>query len=285
MARTISQIYDSMILEKTYMPTLKSNLLNEDGSSSISTSQDLLDNLTTTSRTAVWKLIFYTLSVIIHFQEELWDLFKTEIELIKSSAFVGTSLWWEDKILAFQYGDALEVNPLNYSINYPVIDTSKQIINHCAADEINGIIRLKVRRVSTDLLSVDELAALNSYISQIKFAGTRCNVYNLLADDLKLYYTIYYDPIVSITTLQPLVESAINDYIENIPFNGELDINQLNVNIKAITGIKAVIFESGEGKNGAASYIAFDNYYSSNAGYAQIASAFPLSSTITYIKK
>jgi hypothetical protein len=285
MARTVSQIYDSLFVEKTTMASLKNELLNEDGSTTLSTSQDLLNRLTTTSKTAIWKLMFYIIAVIMNIQEQLWDLFKTEIEEIKASAFVGTLKWWEDKSEAFQNGDTLTINANTYAVEYSTIDKSKQIIKHCAANEKAGIVFLKVRRKDTDILSVNEYNAFQSYVNQIKFAGTRLTIYNLNADDLKLYYEIFYDPIISISTLQPLVEAAINNYIENIPFNGEFDVNQLNINLKTITGVKAVRFISGEGKNAGDAYIAFDNYYSSVAGYAIIDIAFPLSSTILYTKK
>jgi len=285
MARSISQIYESIITEKNTMATLKDKLLNEDGSSAISTEQDLLTRLTTTSKVAIWKLIFYVISVVMYLQETLWDTFKTNVETIIASAFVGTLAWWETKAKAFQYGDTLTVDTTTYAVGYSIIDTTKQIVEHSAAIERGGIVYLKIRRKNTDILSGGELTAFEGYVSKLKFAGTRVVIYNLSADDIKLYYEVFYDPIIALTTIQPLVEAAINTYIKNIPFNGELDINQLNVNLKAITGVKAVRFISGEGKNSSAPYVAFDNYYTSVAGYCQIASAFPLSGSITYTKK
>ena len=54
------------------------------------------------------------------------------------------------------------------------------------------------------------------------------------ADLLKVAYTIYYDPLVMNSdgeliaddTIKP-VELAINNYIQNLPFNGILNLNKL----------------------------------------------------------
>lgn len=285
MAREIDVIYQEIITEKSNQLTLKTKLLNEDGTSTLSTEQDLLTSLTTTSKVAIWKLWAYTTAVVMWTQEKLWDLFKSEVELIKSNAFVGSLSWWEAKAIEFQYGDILIIDPTVYTIGYSTIDVVKQIVEHSACIEFGGKVYLKIRRKDTDILSIPELAAFTSYVKQIKFAGTQVVIYNLNADDLKLYYEVFYNPIIDEAVVKANVETTINEYLLNIPFNGELDINALNVSIKAISGVKAVRLISASAKNGASPYVTFDNYYTSVAGYANIDAGYPLSTTVIYTKK
>jgi len=285
MARTIDTIYQEIIVEKTNQPTLKYKLLNEDGTSTLSTEQDLLTRLTSNSKVAIWKLWAYTTAVVIWTQEKLWDLFKVEVETIKANSFVGSLTWWESKAKEFQYGDTLVVDPITYAISYATLDIVKQIIEHSACIEFGGKVYLKVRRLDIDILSVPELEAFKSYVNSIKFAGTQVVIYNLNADDLKLNYEVFYNPIIDEAIVKAQIESAVNNYISNIPFNGELDINALNVLMKSVNGVKAVRFISGYAKNGANAYTQFDNYYTSVAGYCNVDVAYPLSTTITYTKK
>jgi len=283
--RTITSIYEAMITEKINMPTIKNKLLNEDGSSSLSTEQDLLDSLKTNSKVAIWKMFMYVIAVSIWALENLWALFKEEVELIKEGASVAGFLWWTDKAKEWQYGDDLVINADNYSIEYAVIDTTKRLVEHAAAVEIDGKLVLKVRRISTDILSLEELISFETYVSKLKFAGTRAKVWNLASDELKLYYEIFYDPIIPVATVRTDVETAIDTYISNIEFDSELVITNLTDGIQLVEGVRAVEYISGAGKPANDVYSDIDTYYLARAGYCNIDAAYPLSSTITYTAK
>jgi len=286
MARTIDAIFQEIITEKINQATLKDKLLNEDGTSSLSTEQDLLDSLKTTSKVAIWKLWAYITSVVIWAHENLWDLFKVEIETIKESAFVASLLWWTEKCKVWQFGYSLTIDSDDYSVGYDTIDDTVQYIEHAAAIESGGKVILKVRRETSDILSAEELESFESYVFQLKFAGTRVIIWNFESDKLKLYYDVYYDPIVGLTTIQANVETIIDDYLDNIEFNSEVDITQLTDNIQTVEGVKAITFTSGEGRaDYASTFTNIDNYYSSIAGYCSIDPLSPLSTTLNYIAK
>jgi len=285
MARSIDTIYQSIISEKINQPTLNTKLLNEDGSTTLNTEQQLLTSLSTTSKVSIWKLVFYTISVCIFTLESLWDLFKTEIEAIKSTSEPGTLRWWVDKIKKFQYEDVLIIDPDTFATGYALIDVNKQIIKNCAAVENDRLLTIKIRGKSSDILTVPQFDALQSYINATKFAGTKILTYNLLPDDLILNYTVYYDPIVNIDTVKSNVETAINDYISNVEFNSELNLTILTDRIQAVNGVKGVNKISAYGRSLSAPFVLFDNYYNSVAGYNIIDPSTPLSSSITYIEK
>ena len=82
-----------------------------------------------------------------------------------------------------------------------------------------------------------------------------------------------------------LVEASINDYLFNLPFDGELRITNLIDQIQLVTGVIDATNVQAEAKYAAFNYTPFQVAYSSFAGYLEIDSAFPLSSTITYTPK
>jgi len=283
--RSIDDIYQEIILEKINMPTLSTKLLNEDGTSNLSTEQDLLNSLKTNSKVSIWKLYAYITAVVIWSHEKLWDLFKTEIEDIKASAFVSSLEWWVEKAKEWQFGYDLVIDPNNYSVKYDTIDESVQYIEHSAAIELDGTVILKIRRKDTDLLSIGELSSFESYVTKLKNAGTRVTIWNFSSDKLKLNYEVYYDPIVGLSNVKSDTEDAINDYISNIPFNSDLNITDLTDSIQLVNGIKGVRYINGEGRADYGSFTLIENYYSAIAGYCSIDSSFPLDSTITYIAR
>lgn len=288
MSRTLDEIYETIIREKTNMAILRRELTNEDGTTSLSTKQDLLNNLTTDNHVAIWKLWVYVISCALWLHESIWDVFKVDVSSIIEKGFVATTKWIIKKALAFQYGDNLSLDNINYTINYETIDVSKQIIASANASEGGGRVFLKIRRKDTDILSNDEMNSFSSYINNIKVAGQRIAILNYPADELKLYYTIYYKGEYPISTIKAAVENTIQQYIENIEFDSILNVTKLTDSIQTIEGIDGVEFNStlsGGRAYNAPVWVNIYNYYNSAAGWNKIAIGYPLEDTITYISK
>lgn len=288
MARTINEIYQSIIVEKNSMPTLRNKLTNEDGSTSLSNEQDLLNDLTTDNKVAIWKLWAYMTAVMMWIHEGLWDVFKADVTTIIDSAFVATSKWLIKRALEFQFGDSLVMDTENYTFSYPTIDTTKQIIVNANVYEGGGRVYLKVRRKDTDLLTSEELTSFSAYINKIKVAGQRIAILNYPADQLKLYFTIYYDGVYPLSTVQSNVEATISNYIENIEFDSILNITTLIDSIQQIEGVKGVEYDNinsaGKADNTGA-WITIKNYYNTSAGWNRIADGYSLADTINYVIK
>lgn len=286
MARTVTEIYNDMIAEKETMATLSG--LQPDPDSF----QTFLDDLTTTSKVAIWRLMFYVVAVAIFIHESLWDIKLVELEDAALRAIPGTERWWYEQCLLFQYGDALSWVDGKYQ--YVPVDTTAQIIISAAALGVGGALQLKVAKDDGSgfptALSAAEVSSFEAYVDQIKPAGTITTVISETADLLHIVYDVYYNPLllnpdgslISDAGVFP-VEDAITNHISNLQFNGYLYLSELEDAIQGAIGVNDFERNTAEAKYGALAYAAIDVKYNANAGYMAIDPIYPLSTTITYI--
>lgn len=286
MARTVTEIYNEMVAEKQTMTNLSALQPN------IDSAQDFLTDLTTASQVGAWRVLFWTIAFGIWTVENLFD---EHIEWINNRAqeiITGTLPWYARMALAFQYTDSLVF--LEDKYQYAAIDPLNQVVKLAVANEVGGIVILKVAKLDgsnqPEELSVPELSALEAYIAKIKFAGVRVQTVSRPADLLKLYFKIYYNPLLLSSTGELLsspgtfpVEDAINDYIKSLPFNGMYSTTELTDKIQLALGVVNPVHQSSEKKFGAFAYSALVDYYNPNAGYLKIDPATPLSVTTTYV--
>jgi len=260
MARTQTEIFNSLLAAKTAETTL--------------------NTFTSTSATALWRLMLWVCAGGIYALELLFDVFKTEVDTKAAAAQVGNAAWYRNKILAFQFGDALTFS--NNVYTYAVLDTTKQIIKRCAVNEavdltVGGILTVKVAKLSgTNLveLTTPEKDALASYLKKIRFAGTKFQIFSNNGDVLKIAFQIYFDPIIPLTTIKTNVEAAINNYIANLPFNGELLISKLTDEIQKVESVVDVVFVSAASKFSAGdAYESFTRTKIGGGGYFKISTA------------
>lgn len=292
MARTILEIYDALVLEKEGNPNLSSL------QPSIDSSQTLLQDLTSTSKVAIWRLLFFVVAVGIWVFEKILDQHTAEIEALKETLVTGTDLWYSEQSLKFQIGDTLVWNGSNYS--YTTTDTDLQIVKFASAITENNVLQLKVAKDDgtgvPEPLDVSELAAFTAYIDSLIFAGTQRNIISSASDLLHLEANIIYNPLVlasdgSLIT-DPLtfpVEDAINNYIFTLDFNGIFRIQDLVDAIQTVNGVTNVIPTLVETKPDGGVYSDILNStrqeYIATAGYMKIDGSYPLASNLTYIIK
>lgn len=279
MARSIKDIYASIVAEKENQTSLQQLVPSSDNVDQLST------DLSSSSKVAIWRLFCYCIAIAHYTQELLWDFFKVEVEAIVAAAPTGTLPWYQLQILKFQFGDSLTF--ANEKYQYSVIDESKQVVKLCAVeDRPDGVVVIKVANLdSNDLpipLTTPQKTSLEAYVGQIRFAGTKFLVISTLPDLLKLLGTVYYDPIHELTTVTANVEAAIENYLNNLPFNGVFRINSLIDAIQAVEGVVDFAAQSVEAKYGNLAYSTVARTYIAQAGYLQIDAASPLSTTLTY---
>lgn len=269
MARTIQTIYDSMVSEKQSMTTLGNLQPN------IDSSQNLLQDLTSQSKVAIWRLLFFVVAVSIYVLEKLFDEHKIWIENRASELIVGSEKWYELKAREFQFGDNLEFDGTVYK--YPVINEENKIVKIVAAKQSAGLVLLKLAKLDGDNpipLNTVELDAFKAYINKVKFAGIKVPCVSRDADELNIAYTVYYNPLVlnsegqllSDTSIKP-AEIAINNYCKNLPFNGVFSVTELTDKIQQSEGVINPVFRLGETRFGSTPWVPLGDYYNPNAGY------------------
>ena len=91
MARTIKQIYDAMITEKETFSSLNTLVPNPD------TAQTFLSDLTTSSKVAIWRLMFWVVAVAIWSHEQIFDQHKAELIEIGNNLITGTKRWYKEQ--------------------------------------------------------------------------------------------------------------------------------------------------------------------------------------------
>lgn len=290
MARTIAEIYDALIDEKENQASLNALVPNPDSA------QTLLADLTSNSKVAIWRLWYFVVAVAIFVHEGIFDQFRLEVDARADELITGTARWYRDQALLFQNGDSLVYNETLKRFEYSPVVPANRIIERVAVIDTSAQVRIKVAKLDgtgTPIpLTAPEKAAFESYLNQIKFAGTSTAVTSAVADDIKLDVFVQYNPQILASdgsrlddpAIFPLVD-AINGYIQNIPFNGVLNVTGLVDAMQAADGIIDPVINSIQAKFGALPYSEIDKNYLADAGHLALdtgASTFTYSTQTTF---
>lgn len=209
--------------------------------------QTNLTTLNSPSQTAIYTLWKFITSTIINYCEQLWDLYKVDLEAIVKNAPVGSNNWLQSRVLKFQYSastpQVLAIDS-NFAINYPTIDTTLQIITRCSVKTTPvKTVLVKVAKSSPPVaLSAPELSSLSGYLSNIAFAGVNYIASSATSDKIYIKASIYYNGQYA-STFPTNVISAINAYLSNIPFDGILNLLKLQDAIQAVPGFNNILID------------------------------------------
>ena len=176
---------------------------------------------------------------------QLFDKHLTDTTEVLKNNIAATPIWIKNKILAFQYGDSVEMNEETGVVEYPVIDTDKQIITQCSVTNASyGEVNIKVAKGGTSpvALASGELTAVQSYYANLNPAGIRYNIISLDADRLMIKGVVYYDGQYQ-DSIQTDVESAVDAYLASLPFDGAMVIKDLEQAINAVNGVEDMVIQ------------------------------------------
>lgn len=223
MARTVAEIQQSIIDQK--------NL------------QADLNPLDSPSKTAIWLLWTFIVAVCIALHEQLWDIFKVELEDIALKSVPATANWWQDQILKFQYSATTPqvIGLVAFYPTYPIINTDMKIITRCSIGETNTLtVAIKVAKgvfPAVSALDSGELSALTSYVDKIKPAGIQTDITSLDADRIRIQASIFYNGQFVANSVKSDVIIAINSFLAAIPFNSIVYTSQLLNVIHSVNGV------------------------------------------------
>lgn len=274
--RTIDTIFQELLLEKQSLSSL--NGLVDGGITSEDTLIPILDN----GQAPEWVLWLYTTAVAGNATDVSTQSGINDLTTIFNNKKVGTAEWYVDIAKQFQYGDTFRLNPITRVPEYATVDTTKQIIASVTTLDLNRSLYLKVRRKDTNILTEDEKNAFVGYMSKAKEAGTELLIENFEGDLLTLNIDLKYNPAFDLNTIKTNVESVINNYIVNLPFDSIFLTNKLVDLLQLVDGVVDPRFISQSAINSIGNTTVFQFEYLSNAGWCQINPATPLSSTINY---
>ncbi len=290
MSRTLSEIYDAIALEKASMAQLNDWVINNSNpESKLDDHQTLLNDLTSSSKVAIWRLMIWVVAVAVWIHEGLWDAFKSETDAIIAADKVHTTPWYQQACFYFQYGDQLT---WNNGYEYAIIDTNKKIIKYAAVVDVSGIVRLKVATYTNGNitpLSSGQLAAFQNFMAKYKDAGVILDIISLSPDMLHLDYNIIYNPallnangsLITDSNIFP-VQDAIQNYIKNLDFNGKFRLESCDAAVRSAAGVVDFKRTLAQYKSAQQNYADIDLSVIAFAGSFQIDSNYPLSDTLTY---
>lgn len=214
-------------------------------------------NPITPSTTNKFVLFTFIVAIAINIFEQLLDLFKTNTEAQVNLAAPGTPQWLQRQVMNFQYSattpQIVQLDETNFSINYPNVNPALRIITQCAI--VTTALRMVLIKVaqggaSPIPLTSPQLTALQSYCTQIDFAGVGFTIRSVDADFLMLGADIYYNGQYSASINQAVTE-AINNYITNFNvnnFNGITSLSTLEDILQAVPGVNDVVLKQVEAR-------------------------------------
>ncbi|WP_139422971.1 hypothetical protein [Chryseobacterium mulctrae] len=228
-----------------------------------------LNGLDSTSKTSIWLGIFkvvawvfynFSLAAILHLQE---------IRDLIANQKVFNLRRYRSEALRFQYGFDLvdetdQFKPTYTDNGSEVIATDEQInnskiIKYAACSRVidNGRAKIVVKIAPEDLNEIfpnDVMVAFVKYIEEISPAGDHITVLNYKPDMLKFAFKIKVDPLVlnasgmAILTATYPVQIAIENFLKNLPFDGQLSTQKLEAAILAVDGVEDLTTLSMESK-------------------------------------
>ena len=103
MAQSINEVQDELMQYTASADSLPAiDLLTEN-------EQQTLGNITSESKVSVFRKLVYVVAKAIVSLQELWDVFKAEIETLIAESRPFTKKWYRETALAYQHGDVLNI--------------------------------------------------------------------------------------------------------------------------------------------------------------------------------
>lgn len=204
---------------------------------------------TSTSKTAIYRLMTRIVATAAWTVEVLFDTLKVELNDLLAALKPHSLRWYANKAKDFQYGYSLPIDTDKYDntgLTEEEIEES-QIVQYSAVTEgDDGKLRIKVAKEDEDLepLTTPELEAFTEYIKRVKDAGVRVDITSTTPDKLKLTLKIYYDPLIldgngqriDGSDLEP-IQSAVKAFLRSLPFNGVFVLAYLVDALQAVEGV------------------------------------------------
>lgn len=212
-----------------------------------------LEGLTSTSKTSIWRMMLYIMAYAVEQIAQLFTLHRSEIDTKISTQKTHRLPWIQSLYLNFQYGFEL-IKEKDLFDNNGAIDEeieASKIIKYCAVNESSTgrEVIIKIATEKDNVLSpleADKIESIYEYTKRVKGTGIPYRIINYLPDRLKLNIRIIRDPLVinangmDITSGKYPVQEALQEFMKELPFNGELRIQDLANKLEAVKGVDLV---------------------------------------------
>ncbi|MGV0854599.1 nucleotidyltransferase [Empedobacter brevis] len=210
-----------------------------------------LKGLSSTSKVSIYRLWVYIMAFCIYTLERLFETHSNEVTKVLSEQKAHTPAWYRKQALDFQFGFTFNENVGLFDDENatPEQIEASHIIKYCAVNESEdeSTLVLKIAGETDGVLNpitTEQIKSFTAYIKRVRDVGVKVNVINYPADYLKLDLKIEYDPLVldangmnQRTGAFP-VNNALNEFLKELPFNGELILAKLVDKLQLIEGVR-----------------------------------------------
>ncbi len=204
--------------------------------------QSGLSGFTSNSQASRWGLFLWVVAQTINIFEQMLDIFRSDMESIQASARPGTEAWVRWKVRQFQYDATVtqvaQLNTTTLTVEYPIVNTSMQIITRVATQVAqNKTVLVKVAKSDPPTpLAAGEETALAAYIDLWGVAGVNYQIINEDSDKIEVAGTVFYDGQYN-AVIQQSVEDALRNYLASLDFNGIITVQDVVDVIQAVPGV------------------------------------------------
>lgn len=207
-----------------------------------------LVELNSTSKVAIFRLFVFIVASAIWFLENLFDNHYKEVQDVIKRDKAHRPSWYKTKALSFQYGFALipDTDEYNNTGHTDEEIQNSKVIKYAAVTSSGGQLSIKIATETAGVLSPiapEVKSAFEAYILEIADCGVKYLVVNHLPDILLLNLKIFINPLVLDSTGMSIlngnypVQDAINEYMKELPFDGELVLAHLIDKIQKAEGV------------------------------------------------
>lgn len=210
-----------------------------------------LSDLSSTSKVALYRLFAYVMAVSIWTLDKLFDIHTDELSQKLRTQKSGVLSWYRTMALRFQFGFTLveDQDYFDNGIATPEEIEASKVIKYAAVNEAEESSRviIKIAGETAGVLAPVSGAvevAFAEYIKDVRWAGVAVEIINYLPDLLYLMLQIKYDPLLLTNAGQSIlngnypVNEALNEFMKELKFDGELRLSALVDKLQAVAGVE-----------------------------------------------
>lgn len=229
----------------------------------------------TFSRVSLESLLLYIVAVAVWTHEQLWDAFRTDVENKVGSMLPHTAKWYQGMMLQFMQDRTLAADSDSYDTTGMTEEQieAARVVKYAAASEsdASNLLVIKVAGGSENArapLDSSLEPQLTAYIKEIKDAGVRFRLINAEPDELDCEVDVYYSAMKSRSALMQDCREAIENYVQNLPFDGVYSNMALVDRLQTLAGVRIVELKSSAARIASTgSTIAINARYTPYSGY------------------
>ena len=230
---------------------------------------------------SIENMLFYIVAVASWVVERIIDSHKSEVNIALDSMIPHRTKWYRDKVLDFMKGMTLadESDVYDTSEMTPEEIETAKVVKYAAVSEntSTSILTIKVAGLKDGKKTALDAATkqqLENYLREVKDAGVRINLVNENADHFKCSLSVCYDGLLEAASVAQSVLTSVQNYVENLPFNGVYSNMALVDAVQKVSGVKiAEVKSSSIMVNGSDSWTDIDVKVVPHSGYMSAASS------------